>query len=311
MKFNTKGFLFTIFITIVLLSGCGSKSENYDPAPAPMPTPSSPAESPREVPRFDSDEQVSNESILLSTDRKIIHTKNILMETLDFDAAREDVNMLVNQYAGYIENADITGTGINNRFNGNRSAYYKFRIPTERMTLFVEDLMALGNVTQENSSAEDVTLQYFDLDARIKSLVIKEERLLNLLEQGTELKDIIELEKSLADTRYEIESYISRLSRLENQVSFGTVTLNLREVIEITEIKDPPKTFREKVSSGFIDSVETVKNIIVETVIFIIVILPYVIVLGILLLIYLIVKKYYKAKSKTGSTKEINKKEDK
>jgi hypothetical protein len=83
-------------------------------------------------------------------------------------------------------------------------------------------------------------------------------RFLSLLETSARLEDILELERELADVRYEIESYTTYLNDLDNKVKYSTVYLDIREVFEINEIEEVPVTFSERISSGFTKSLNGV-----------------------------------------------------
>ena len=48
-----------------------------------------------------------------------------------------------------------------------------------------------------------MTLEYIDIQARINSLRLQEERILSLLERADSLEYIFEIEKKLGDVRYE------------------------------------------------------------------------------------------------------------
>jgi hypothetical protein len=192
------------------------------------------------------------------SDRKIIETRDIYMETLDFDITTRNVESLVYNNLGYIESSNVSGLGYDDgdkEYNP-RYAHYTLRVPAEYYEGFVETLLTYGYVTNNNVNMQDVTAQFLDLEARIETLTIQEERLLALLDQSARLEDILELERELADVRYDIESYTTYLNELDNRVSFSTVYLEVREVFEIKEIEEAPVTFGERVGKGFKDAWE-------------------------------------------------------
>lgn len=193
------------------------------------------------------------------SDRKIIETRDIYMETLEFDVVTRNVENLVYNNLGYIESSNVTGLGFNdekNREYNPRYAYFTLRVPAEYYEGFVETLLTYGYVISNNVDKQDVTNQYMDLETRINTLLVQEERLLALLDQSARLEDIMELERELADVRYEIESYTSYLMELDNKVRYSTVYLEVREVFEIEEVEAVPVTFGERISSGFKDAWE-------------------------------------------------------
>ena len=230
------------------------------------------------------------------SNRKIIQSKYLYIETLGFDDTSKDIESLVFKYNGYIESSNIEGISITERSKYNtRYAYYTIRIPAQSFNSFVEEVKGVGNVLQEQVTKEDVTMQYYDLEARIHSLETQEERLLQLLEKGEKLEEVLALEKQLSEVRYQIESYTSTLKGLENKVSYGTVNLELREVIEETQVQEPAKTVGEKISQGFIRSLTSIKNGFINFFIWFVSVIPYLIIwIVFILIIIMIIRTIYK-----------------
>lgn len=188
-------------------------------------------------------------------DRKIVRTLHLTAETKAFDAATATIEQLCASLGGYIENSSRSGGSI--RYSSSvvaRNANYTLRIPADKLDAFRAGMVGDINVVDESSKIDDITDQYFDVDARLSTLKIEEERLLVMLEQATELEYMLTLERRLSEVRYEIETYTGTLRRYDNRVAFSTVHLNLSEVIEYTEVVEAPKTFGEELGVAFRES---------------------------------------------------------
>ena len=111
----------------------------------------------------------------------------------------------------------------------------------------------IGNVTSSSRTAENVTSQYTDYEARLSSLYTQEERLLKMLEESGDLESLIQLEARLSEVRYEIESIERNLRNLDQRLAFSTVTMELREVEEFTVTVPVQRTFGEKLRDAFAD----------------------------------------------------------
>lgn len=188
-------------------------------------------------------------------DRKIIRTLRISAETKAFDQAASAIEAQTAALGGYIESSSRSGGSI--RSSGSvvaRTADYTLRIPAEQLDAFRAGLGSDINIVSESSSVSDITDQYFDVDARLETLKIQEERLLAMLETATELEYMLTLEERLAEVRYEIESYTGTLRRYDSQVAYSTVRLTLEEVIEYTAVTPTPQTFGERLGVAFRDS---------------------------------------------------------
>ena len=91
-----------------------------------------------------------------------------------------------------------------------------------------------GSVTYQNQQAEDITTRYMDTEARLASLTAQRTRLQELQAQADTLADLLEIESSLSDVQYQIESWQSQLDWYSNQVSCCTVYITLNEVETLT-----------------------------------------------------------------------------
>ena len=82
----------------------------------------------------------------------------------------------------------------------------------------------------ESRSNEEVSDQYVDLQARLKSARATEQRLIELLGTRTgKLQDVLEAERELARIRGEIESMQGQSALLVHRVNYATVQVELSE----------------------------------------------------------------------------------
>jgi len=96
---------------------------------------------------------------------------------------------------------------------------------------FLEAVGKLGVAKSINQSAQDVSEDYVDLEARIRSKQQLEKRILELLENsGGEISDVIKVENELARVRGDIEQMQGRLRYLANRTELTTVDIRAREV---------------------------------------------------------------------------------
>jgi hypothetical protein len=94
----------------------------------------------------------------------------------------------------------------------------------------VGEIKGLGRLENESQSGEDVTRQHTDLAARLKTARETEERFRAILQQRTgKVADILEVERSIARVRGEIESMEAEQKALEHRVDFGSVEIPLSE----------------------------------------------------------------------------------
>ena len=188
--------------------------------------------------------------------RLLIRTVNMTAETKEFDVVRQAIEDKVKELGGYVENSGISGTGTAGSL---RRASYKIRVPANSLDALISTVGSNCTVTSTNESTKDVTLSYVDTKARLESLRVEQKQLTELLSQAKDLDSIIVLQNRLTEVRYQIESAESTLRVLENQVSYATLSLNIREVMEIKPQEQPHiDTYGEKVAKTFKQSLHNI-----------------------------------------------------
>ncbi len=249
-------------------------------------------------------DEVTAESInesAATTQRKLIKTVNMDVETKEFDALMGAVQAQVKNLGGYIENMDTYNGSVYYGYGpGVRNASMTIRIPKEKLDGFLHAVSDMGNVIRRSESEEDVTLTYVDLKSHKIALETEYARLLELLEQAETIEDLITIENRLSDLRYQMESMESQLRTYDNKVDYSTVYLNIDEVEVLTPVEE--ETPWERISTGFVESLKNIGEGLVEFGIWFIINLPYlvmwaVIITVIVLVIKLITKRNQKKKA--------------
>ena len=196
-------------------------------------------------------------------------------ETGDMDTALEAISARIQQMQGYVESQNISGLS-----GRQRTASLTIRVPAEEVDSFVEEVSGLTNLVSSSRNVRDITLTYTDTEGRVKALETEQTRLLELMEQAENMSDLLEIEARLTEVRYQLESYASTLRLYDNQVDYATVSLYITEVEKYTPVEEPG--FFERITGGLAESIVNLGETIVECIVWLIVNLPYLIVLGLL-----------------------------
>lgn len=214
-------------------------------------------------------------SIPLPENRKWVITMDVSAETENLDEDLAQLLEKITASGGYVESQRINGSSSGSY---SRSAYLTVRVPADRLEDFMAEVDGMSNVTSSSRYVEDITLQYSDTEGRVKALETEQARLLELMEQAETVSDLLEIEGRLTEVRYQLENYASTLRLYDNQVDYATVSLSLREV----EKYSPPEKqgFWEKIKTGLADSVVNLGHTVVDVISWVIIDLPYLIILG-------------------------------
>lgn len=250
-------------------------------------------------------ESGKNQAADALSQRKLIRTVNMEVETKEFDQLMNTLERQVQSIGGYIENMESYNGSSYNSNRSNRYANLTLRIPKNELDGFLELVSDVGNVVRRNESVEDVTLSYVDLESHRNALRTEQERLLALLEQAETLEDILTIEDRLSNVRYQLESMESRLRTMDNQVDYSTVYLRVSEVQELTPVVE--QTVWDRITEGFSDSLENIRDIALEVMIRFAVNTPYLVLLAVIAAVVLICVKVsmkYSAKKATKKKEE-------
>jgi hypothetical protein len=108
-------------------------------------------------------------------------------------------------------------------------------------------------IKNKNINTQDVTEQYYDLTARLETNLAVENRYKELLNKAQNIKDVLEIEKSIAEIRGEIESQQGRLNRMKNQIAFSTLNINLYQDKSIKEASVTRDPFSKRMAKSIIN----------------------------------------------------------
>ena len=182
--------------------------------------------------------------------RKIIYNADLSLESTDFDAARTALTDAVEAHGGYISYSDLSGSAEDQ----DRYSHYTVRIPADSYRNFLEAVSGAANVLSVSESAEDITSEYIDVEARIASLENQRSRLNELADTAETTADLLEIESQLSDVQYQLESYTRQRSWMDDQVQYSTVDIRLSEVKTLTP--ETPVGFAEEAGRAFLDGWE-------------------------------------------------------
>lgn len=211
-------------------------------------------------------------------EQKIIKSASFTLKTTDFDASLTSLQELTAAFGGRVEALNRRGDAASGE---NRSAEMTLRIPSDRLDEFLGSTGELGNVTNFDQEAVDVSDTYYDVKNRLITQQEKLERLRALMAKADDVSDLIEIEAAIADTQYLIDSYTADLNRYDSKADESTVNVSIREVRK-TEIREV--TLGERIGEGFRNSIEAGEEFLQDLIIFLVAALPWL--AGIALLIF-------------------------
>jgi len=158
--------------------------------------------------------------------RSVIRTARLSLEVESFDAAARRLLEIAEGAGGFI--ADSSYASADTSPQGE----FTLRVPAGQFSTVVGDVEALGTVRQQQISAQDVTEEFIDLQARRRNLERDEQQLLGFMDRATRVSDLLAIEQELSRVRGQIEQITGRLNFLAHSVDMATVVVNLYQRVK-------------------------------------------------------------------------------
>lgn len=221
------------------------------------------------------EKQSSNNDINVAlAERKLIKEADLSWETNNMKKSHELVIAQVKAFNGFISNDNQYKDDY--QYSNDMVA----KIPADKFDEFLKSIQKeVKYFDRKDIRTIDVTEEYIDVDARIRTKKELEQRYLEILKKANSVEDIMSVEAQLNEVRNEIESAEGRMKVLNNQISLSTVRINFYE------ITSAPVGFFGKIGKSFIDG----WNFLLKFMLDLITLWPFIL-LGVII-IYFIIKR--------------------
>ena len=223
-----------------------------------------------------------------AADRRIIRNADITMEVESTTDAQQRVASIAESHGGFVVTSEAKQR--ENMDPAKRTVDIKLvvRVPSNQFGVALDEMKQLaGNLPEANLTGQDVTEDFIDLEARIKTQKALEIQFLEIMKQAKNVEDALEVQRQISEVRTEIEQLEGRRRFLENRSSLSTITVNIRAPKIITV---NPTGFGHTLREAVSDSLELASGMLVFVVRTLIVMMPVIVFIGLpcfLLLRYL------------------------
>lgn len=261
------------FLSLIALAGCGSASDGGAPMSrssevAPSEAPASPqraASAPLGgggggadvVKPVSLEEANSAQTAAEAFNRKIIRNAELAIQVDDPADAQRKISAIAEQQGGFVVTSEISQYG-----SSGPSVSITMRVPADHFGQAMEALHAVGSkVLSEKTTGQDVTEEYIDLEARIRTKQALEAQFLEILKQAKSVSDALQVQREIADVRGEIEQLEGRRRFLENQSSLSTIKVALQTPAAV--VTTTGSSFGDHIKRAFGDSIDTASAIVI------------------------------------------------
>ncbi|WP_445170515.1 DUF4349 domain-containing protein [Mycolicibacterium sp. Dal123E01] len=153
--------------------------------------------------------------------RDVVKTATVSISVADPADAADRAAALATNVNGRVDSrTEDAGSGT-----GRARSSVVLRVPAAKLDDTLRDLKALGTVQRVEITADDVTAQRVDLDARIKALQTSVDRLLAIMRDARDPDALIKAESALSERQAELDSLRAQREALGDRIDFSTVNV--------------------------------------------------------------------------------------
>lgn len=165
-----------------------------------------------------------------SATRKVVYTGAVDLVVSSRQSALERIAALVEAKGGLVVRSSL--------------AQIVVRVPPAAFDATLQEIERLGEVTDRSVDSEDITDQFVDVQGRLTIAKTSRDRLLSLLQNAKETKDVLSIEQEVRRLNEEIERMEGQLRVIDDRAQLATITVGVQE-------RARPQTIGSRLESPF------------------------------------------------------------
>ena len=159
----------------------------------------------------------------VEAERKIIKDARLELLVQDTDIAVDRLTAISTDFGGYLLSTR-TWYEYDAKF-----AAVTFAVPVENFESALRRVRAVAlKVESEESSGQDVTDQYVDLESQVRNLEATAERVRDFLKKAATVEEALKVSQQLSDLERQIEERKGKMKYLRDRAAFSTITVMVR-----------------------------------------------------------------------------------
>ena len=189
-----------------------------------------------------------------AADRKIIRNASLTMEVNSTSDIQHKITSIAESHFGFVVTSEAKQREDADPAKRTLDIKLVVRVPSERFGAALDQIRGLAiTLREENVTGQDVTEEFIDLEARLKTQRALELQFLEIMKQARKVEDALEVQRQIADVRTDIEKLEGRKRFLENRASLSTIVVNLeapKAIVPITTTTGFGRSLREALVEG-------------------------------------------------------------
>jgi len=229
----------------------------------------------------------SNSSI-----KKIIKDANVSVEVKNIDQDFKKIATWVESNGGYEFNRQASS------YASSKNVTVVFKVPPEKLNVFLSFLSTVGNLSTTNISSNDITDDYYDTAARLQNLKNGRDQFLEIMKKAGTIDELLKVQAELNNITGEIESLEGKLKMWDKLVAESTVSLSISEQSKPVNVSQnvswnfsTPGEVWQAMKNGFIMVTNSICSILLWLLIAVVTLSPIIVIVVIIILIIKIMRK--------------------
>jgi len=192
------------------------------------------------------DQADASQNVAAVTQRKIIRNATLSIEIDAPTDGQRRIASIAEARGGFVVTSESRQQGgASSESKPYEVVTIEVRVPAAQFDAVVSEIRAVGGrVKEEKITGQDVTEEYIDLEARLRTKKALEAQFIEIMKSARKVSDALEVQSEMAEVRTEIERLEGRRRFLENQSSLSTIKITLQ----------PPAPLISANTSGFFHS---------------------------------------------------------
>ncbi len=119
-----------------------------------------------------------------------------------------------------------------------QQATITIRVPQDQFLTALSRLAGLGTIQSQQVTSQDVTEQFIDLQARLKSAQLEEQSFQALLDKANTVDDILTIQEQLTQIQTQIEDLQGQIDYTQHRIDLATINVTLN--VPTKNVGQPP-----------------------------------------------------------------------
>lgn len=166
-------------------------------------------------------EALPEEAGRATVDEKLIRTAYQSIKASDVTQSYDNALNMVRKYDAIILNSNIS------RYADTDEAQILVKVKPQYFMTLLDELASIGHIESKSITEEDVTEEYYDVQARLANARKVQDRLYGILNKTNKVEDILKVEREIERVGEKIEMMEGRIKYYDSMVDYSRISITI------------------------------------------------------------------------------------